>query len=86
MRCEEEIDIALRMGHLSDSSMLARRLATYPNRIYASPDYLKRHGEPKHPFDLRQHSALVTRVARRGSGYAWPMSSGGAVENYEISR
>jgi DNA-binding transcriptional LysR family regulator len=82
----EEIDIALRMvSTLPDSSMAARKLAVLPNRIYASPAYLAEHGEPKHPFELRKHHALVTRVARRGGGYAWPMSNGGAMENYEIS-
>jgi DNA-binding transcriptional LysR family regulator len=84
----EEIDIALRMvSVLPDSSMAARRLAVLPNRIYASPAYLAQYGEPAHPFDLRQHHALVTRVARRGGGYAWPMMKGedGTLENYEIS-
>jgi DNA-binding transcriptional LysR family regulator len=82
----EEIDIALRMvSALPDSSMAARRLAVLPNRIYASPAYLAQYGEPAHPFELRQHHALVTRVARRGGGYAWPMSNGDALENYEIS-
>jgi DNA-binding transcriptional LysR family regulator len=81
----EGIDIALRMGALPDSSMAARRLGVCANRVYASPAYLARHGEPQHPLELRQHHALVTRVARRGSGYAWPMSNGGACENYEIS-
>jgi DNA-binding transcriptional LysR family regulator len=82
---EEQIDLALRMGALPDSAMVARRLAVLPNRIYASPDYLARHGEPAHPFELQQHLALVTRVARRGGGYAWPMSNGGTTESYEIT-
>jgi DNA-binding transcriptional LysR family regulator len=82
---EEKIDIALRMGNLPDSSMAARQLAVLPNRIYASPEYLERHGEPAHPLELRQHMALVTRVARRGSSYAWPMSDGGEHEDYEIN-
>lgn len=69
----EEIDLALRMGDLPDSSMAARRLTTLPNRVYASPAYLARHGTPAHPHDLRQHAALSTRVARRGGAYAWPM-------------
>ena len=81
----EEIDLALRLGPLPDSSMTARRLAVVPNRIYASKDYLARHGEPKHPDELRQHFALATRVAQRDSGYAWPMSDGGALEYYEIN-
>jgi DNA-binding transcriptional LysR family regulator len=82
---EEGIDIALRMGNLPDSSMAARQLAVLPNRVYASPTYLERHGEPTHPLELRQHLALVTRIARSGSSYAWPMSDGGAHESYEIT-
>jgi DNA-binding transcriptional LysR family regulator len=82
---DEEIDIALRLGDLPDSSMAARQLAVLPNRIYASPAYLAQHGEPAHPLELRQHVALVTRVARSGSSYAWPMSDGGTHENYEIN-
>ncbi|WP_236702073.1 LysR family transcriptional regulator [Cupriavidus basilensis] len=69
----EEIDLALRMGDLPDSSMAARRLATFPNRIYASPAYLSQHGVPTHPDALLKHAALSTRVARRVSGHAWPM-------------
>ncbi len=80
----EEIDIALRMGILADSSMAARRLAVLPNRVYASPVYLAKYGEPAHPLDLRRHFALVTRIARLGGGYAWPMSDGGVLENYEV--
>jgi DNA-binding transcriptional LysR family regulator len=82
---EQKIDIALRMGSLPDSSMAARQLAVLPNRVYASPAYLARHGEPTHPMELRQHLALVTRVARSGSSYAWPMSDGAEHENYEVS-
>jgi DNA-binding transcriptional LysR family regulator len=82
---EEKIDIALRMGDLPDSSLLARKLAVLSNRVYASPEYLARHGEPLHPNELRTHFALVTRVARFGTSYAWPMSEGGALKNFEIS-
>jgi DNA-binding transcriptional LysR family regulator len=82
---EEQIDVALRMGSLPDSAMVARRLAVLPNRIYASPAYLARHGEPAHPFELQRHFALVTRVARRGGGYAWPMSKDGVTESYEVT-
>jgi DNA-binding transcriptional LysR family regulator len=83
---DEQIDVALRMGPLVDSGMVARKLAVLPNRIYASPAYLASHGEPSHPFELQRHAALVTRVARKGGGYAWPMShAGGPAENYEIT-
>ena len=82
---EDQIDVALRMGPLVDSAMVARRLAVLPNRIYASPAYLAKHGEPAHPFELQRHFALVTRVARRGGGYAWPMTRDGVTESYEIT-
>ena len=82
---EEQIDLALRMGPLPDSNMVARRLAVLPNRVWASPGYLERHGEPTHPFELQRHATLVTRVARHGSGYAWPMRKDGSIENYEIA-
>ncbi len=83
----EEIDLALRMGDLPDSSMAARRLATFPNRIYASPAYLARHGAPAHPDALREHAALSTRVARRTGGHAWPMrraDAAGKLVDYPI--
>jgi DNA-binding transcriptional LysR family regulator len=81
----DNIDLALRMGNLPDSSMLARRLAVLPNRVYASPAYLAQYGEPSHPDALHEHRALVTRVARFGSGYAWPMSDGGPLTQFEIT-
>jgi DNA-binding transcriptional LysR family regulator len=80
----EEIDVALRMGTLADSSMAARKLAVLPNRVYASATYLAQHGEPAHPSELLQHLALVTRVARQGGGYTWPMSDGGELADYAV--
>jgi DNA-binding transcriptional LysR family regulator len=81
----KEIDVALRLGPLPDSSMTARKLAVLPNRIYASRDYLAQHGEPAHPDELRRHWALATRVAQRSRGFAWPMSDGGELQDYEIN-
>lgn len=82
---EARIDIALRLGPLTDSSLMARRLARLPNRVYASPHYLAAHGEPTHPSELRRHAALVTRVARQGGHYAWPMSQDGVAGDFPIS-
>jgi len=57
-----KFDVAIRVGHLEDSSLIARRIAVSPSRLYASPAYLARHGAPAHPADLAGHACLSFRV------------------------
>ncbi|MEZ5816739.1 MAG: LysR family transcriptional regulator [Hyphomicrobiaceae bacterium] len=53
-------DVAIRTRHLSDSSLIAKRLAPYPQVIVASPNYLAQHGVPRTPEDLAgDHACLV---------------------------
>lgn len=73
-----DIDVAIRFGSLPDSSLVARRLASFSTHIYASEGYLSRHGEPESPEELEQHHALVHAHYRRGQGYAWPLRNGSA--------
>ena len=56
---EEGIDVALRVGTLDDSSLIARKLMPCRFHICASPDYLNRHGRPKHPNELARHNCLI---------------------------
>lgn len=56
---EENIDVALRGGELSDSSLTARKLATCDRYVVASPAYLSRMGIPSAPKDLLDHTAIV---------------------------
>lgn len=53
------IDVALRVGVLKDSSLVARRLATNRRVICAAPAYLAAHGTPRHPSDLAQHECMI---------------------------
>lgn len=55
---EEGVDVAIRMGTLADSTLIAKKLGSSPVVTVASPEYLKRHGIPTHPRDLRQHNYL----------------------------
>lgn len=55
---EEGFDIALRVGQLKDSSLIAKKLATVRSVICASPAYLKRHGMPASLDALRTHRYL----------------------------
>ena len=52
---EEGYDIALRIGHLKTSSLVAKRLATVQLQFCAAPSYLEQFGEPKTLQDLKQH-------------------------------
>ena len=55
---EKRCDIAIRIGHLPDSSLKARKLAETKRVLVASPDYLKKFGIPKHPRELNEHICL----------------------------
>jgi len=56
---EDNFDLALRIGRLSDSSLIARRLFDVRAVVCASPNYLNLHGTPQTPDDLRDHQCLV---------------------------
>ncbi len=58
----EGFDLAVRIGKLADSSMIARRIADYRYVICASPDYLAAAGTPIHPTSLPQHTCIVNSV------------------------
>ncbi len=52
-------DVTLRIADLESSSLIARKIVPIHRVICASPDYLAKHGTPKHPNDLRSHSLLT---------------------------
>jgi DNA-binding transcriptional LysR family regulator len=55
---EEGIDLAIRIGPLDESSMVARRICNLERVICAAPAYLQRHGTPRTPDDLQRHNCL----------------------------
>lgn len=56
---EEGIDLAVRIGSLPDSNLIAKKVGTVRRILVASPDYLARRGAPKIPADLRLHSIVA---------------------------
>jgi DNA-binding transcriptional LysR family regulator len=72
---EAGIDVALRMGSLEDSALVARKIAQSPRRVLATPAYFKKHGKPKVPLDLVTHQAIVYDVGR--GGMEWTFRKGG---------
>lgn len=56
---QEGVDVAIRIGRLPDSTLVARNIGTCRMVVCASPTYLSRYGEPRTPQDLRKHPRLV---------------------------
>lgn len=71
---EEGFDVAVRLGALSDSGLIARRIGDFQRHLYASPGYLKRWGRPRSPSDLVQHRGLA--FAGPECPTAWTYSRG----------
>ncbi|MCV2403545.1 LysR family transcriptional regulator [Marinomonas sp. C2222] len=55
---EGGFDVAIRNAQLKSSSLIARKLATDTRVVCASPDYIRLHGQPKTPKDLRDHQCI----------------------------
>lgn len=91
---EEGFDLAVRIAHLEDSSLTARKLA--PNRrvVCASPGYLARHGTPRTPDELARHNCLTTTDFAMNWDYKGPDGKPGSVrvtgryscDNWEVLR
>lgn len=79
----EQVDVAIRSGALADSTLVARKILDAKRVICASPAYLKKHGTPKTPGDLRQHTCLVI------TGFAalsqWPFRTNEGINRLAIS-
>jgi DNA-binding transcriptional LysR family regulator len=55
----EGFDCAIRVGYLSDSNLIARRVGPVHGKLVASPDYIREHGAPETPDELLTHQALM---------------------------
>jgi DNA-binding transcriptional LysR family regulator len=84
---EEEFDVAIRVGHLPDSTLVARPLAPYRMCLCASPSYLARQRAPRTPADLPRHACLGFAVARGRNTWRWldQRSAGGAMPDVRLS-
>lgn len=73
---EEGIDVALRVGALEDSSLMARRLMPCSFHACASPDYLDQHGTPVHPDQLKSHNCLIYSQGHQPESWQFQDSKG----------
>jgi LysR family transcriptional regulator for bpeEF and oprC len=72
---EDGVDVAIRIGDLSDSSQLARQIGLVEAVVVATPAYLAQHGTPMSPNELADHSCLPFTF--EGSSKTWKFSSPG---------
>ncbi|WP_299848289.1 LysR family transcriptional regulator [uncultured Roseovarius sp.] len=70
------IDLALRFGDLSDSTMKSRKLGPNRRLVCAAPAYLEHRGEPQHPDDLAHHNCLIMRFGAN-TDQDWAFIMGG---------
>ena len=79
----QNADVAIRMGNLPDSALVARRLGQSRRVVCASPAYLKRKGVPLVPEELREHACLVFNFRRTRVG--WPFRVKGHTVEQPVS-
>jgi DNA-binding transcriptional LysR family regulator len=78
---DEGLDLAIRITRRLDPLDVARRIGSSRLQAIASPDYLRRHGEPKHPRELAEHECLIYLPAQHEG---WPFLVNGATEIFTV--
>jgi DNA-binding transcriptional LysR family regulator len=73
---EEDVDVAVRIGRLRDSSLIARRLFEARTVVCASQTYLDRHGVPQTPEDLAGHQCLLYSNIPDPTRWVWRDGNG----------
>ncbi|RBM04586.1 LysR family transcriptional regulator [Novacetimonas cocois] len=90
----ESVDLAVRMGNLGDSDLIARRLCMVRRLLVASPAYLAQAGTPLSPSDLAAHNAIVTSAGldtwRFDGGWEcvmrWNIAAGNMLVAHQLAR
>lgn len=80
---DEGLDVAIRIGHLKDSSIYATQVGSVQRLVCASPDYLKKHGMPSHPSDLADHE--IIHAATVESSTTWQFESATGKESVKLT-
>lgn len=79
---EAHVDVALRIGHLPDSALVARRLGDVRWLFCASPEYLDRRGKPDHPLAIAGHDCIAFEGLQRLRD--WPFVEDGKARSIAL--
>nr|WP_245287482.1 LysR substrate-binding domain-containing protein [Bradyrhizobium elkanii] len=80
---DAQIEVAVRIGSLPDSALVGRRVGDIWWPVCASPEYLRRHGEPRAPADLSHHACIAFEGLQRYR--EWPFRGPRAVQQITIN-
>jgi DNA-binding transcriptional LysR family regulator len=80
---EENLDLAIRVGVVTDQNLVARPIGITHRVLVATPEYLKKHGVPKTPADLSNHSCIV--YSRLAAGSNWSFETQSGIVNLPVS-
>lgn len=75
-----QVDVAIVVGQLDDSSLIVKKLGTTASRLYAAPAYIERRGKPRTVADLARHAAVLFRGQR-----TWDLIGPRGKERVEVS-
>jgi DNA-binding transcriptional LysR family regulator len=79
----QKADVAIRVGNLPDSALVARKLGQSRRVVCAAPSYVAKRGAPRTPHQLRDHDCLTFNFRRSRSG--WPFREDGRDIDFPIS-
>lgn len=74
----EDVDMSIRLGAVGGSGLVVRKLHDAQTCVVASPAYLRQHGTPRHPDDLREHCCLGLVMPDTGRLMPWTFAEGHA--------
>jgi DNA-binding transcriptional LysR family regulator len=83
---DDQIDMAVRVGTLPDSSLVATRVGSVTHVICASPAFLAAHGTPKTPDDLERLPCVTFDAVAGGLAWTFASSAGGRSQSIEVRR
>ena len=78
----EGYDLALRIGYMQDSSLVARKISSSPMHFVASPSYLEARGTPFTPDDLEYHQGLLYKSSL--NQVHWQSTKANQIQRYKI--
>ena len=84
---KDGIDVAVRVGALKDSTLVARRFASQDLVLCAAPSYLAQHGRPRRVEDLAAHAPILFRMPTSGRDRPWQLRvSGETITLHPVAR